>query len=218
MVPGPLVHGLTLGELARHANAGRERPARLTVVPMRGWERRMTWRDTGRAWLPPSPNLRTPEAALAYPGVALLETTNVSEGRGTDAPFLLLGAPWLRPRALACAVRGTGFALEPARFTPRASAGAPNPKHDGIDCAGYRVLVTEAAAARPYRLGLVLLHALAREPGFRWLRDGAALDALLGTRRVREALVRGEAVETILSGDAAGHAAFRNDRLPALLY
>lgn len=96
LAPGPLVHGLTLGEMARYVNAHRERPARLTVVPMTGWTRRMTWADTGRPWVPPSPNLRSAEAALAYPGTALLEATNVSEGRGTESPFLLLGAPWLQ--------------------------------------------------------------------------------------------------------------------------
>jgi uncharacterized protein YbbC (DUF1343 family) len=94
--PGPLVHGLTLGEMARHANAGLSPRAKLTVIGMRGWKRRMLWEDTGRPWLPPSPNLRSAQAALAYPGVCLLEATNVSEGRGTETPFLLLGAPWLK--------------------------------------------------------------------------------------------------------------------------
>src|SRR6185295_6321901 len=89
--PGPLVHGLTAGELARFVNARRTTPARLRVVAMEGWSRAMTWADTGRAWVPPSPNLRTAEAALAYPGTCLLEAANVTEGRGTGAPFLLLG-------------------------------------------------------------------------------------------------------------------------------
>ncbi len=95
--PGPLVHGLTLGEMARYANAKLAKPAKLEVVAMEGWSRSMLWQDTGLAWRSPSPNLRSADAALAYPGVALLEATNLSEGRGTEAPFLLFGAPWLDP-------------------------------------------------------------------------------------------------------------------------
>ncbi|MEW6337449.1 MAG: exo-beta-N-acetylmuramidase NamZ domain-containing protein, partial [Acidobacteriota bacterium] len=91
--PGPLVHGLTLGELARFGNRGLSPRVKLTVVTMRGWRRGRTWRDTGRIWVPPSPNLRSADAALAYPGTCLIEATNVSEGRGTDTPFLLFGAP-----------------------------------------------------------------------------------------------------------------------------
>jgi uncharacterized protein YbbC (DUF1343 family) len=216
--PGPLIHGLTLGELARHANAQRERPARLRIVPMRGWRREMSWSETGRPWVAPSPNLRSADAALAYPGVALLEATNVSEGRGTPAPFLLLGAPWLNAEAVAAAVAVPGFALAPARFTPRASAASPGPKHEGVDCAGLSVRVSDPRAAQPYRLGLELLRSLAKAPRFRWLRDGTALDALLGTRRVREALTGGAGVEEILARDLPEHEAFRRARRPALLY
>lgn len=214
--PGPLLHGLTLGEMARYANAGAWRKAKLTVIGMRGWKRSMLWRDTGRPWVPPSPNLRSPEAALAYPGVCLLEATNLSEGRGTESPFLLLGAPWLKSGTLA-GVSVPGFALEPARFTPAASPAAPNPKHRDRECLGVRVRVTDPQAARPYELGLRLLAALRRQPEFRWSREGA-LDWLLGTRRVREALERGESVESIRKADGPGIEAFRKGRQPALLY
>jgi uncharacterized protein YbbC (DUF1343 family) len=214
--PGPLVHGLTLGELARLANAGLARPARLSVVPMDGWRRTMTWRDTGRRWVPPSPNLRSAEAALAYPGVALLETTNVSEGRGTDAPFLLLGAPWLEPARLATEV--PGYRLAPARFTPRRSAAAPAPKFAGEECAGFRVEVADPAVADPYRLGVALLRALAAEPGFAWREEGASLTRLVGTPRLGERLRAGLAVDAILAADAADHARWLAERRPALLY
>ncbi len=216
LAPGPLVHGLTLGEMARHVNAGRERPARLTVVPMAGWQRWMTWADTGRPWVPPSPNLRTAEAALAYPGTALLEATNVSEGRGTPAPFLLLGAPWLRTAGIAPAA--PGFAFEIVRFTPAAAAAAPHPKYLDEPCAGLRVRVTDPARAEPYRLGLELLAAVSRQPGFEWRDDGAALTRLLGTARVFDQLRRGDPVDAILAADRADHEAWRAARRPALLY
>jgi uncharacterized protein YbbC (DUF1343 family) len=216
LAPGPLVHGLTLGEMARHVNFGLARPARLRVVPMSGWQRWMTWADTGRPWVPPSPNLRTAEAALAYPGTALLEATNVSEGRGTAAPFLLLGAPWMRPESLEISV--PGFALDRARFTPAGSPAAPYPKHRDTPCVGLRVRLTDAARAEPYRLGLELLAALGRQPELAWREEGAALTRLLGTARVGEQLRRRVPVADILAADGGDHAAWRTARRAALLY
>lgn len=216
--PGPLVHGLTIGEIARVVQAAEGR-GRLTVVPMTGWRRSMTWAETGRAWVAPSPNLRSAEAAIAYPGVALLEATNVSEGRGTPAPFLLLGAPWVHAHAVVSAAATPGFALETARFTPRASAPAPHPKHEGLACAGVRVRVRDAAAARPYELGIRLLAALGRQRGFAWGAAGADhLDRLLGTPRVRQALERGAAPAAIVAADEKDIALWRRERQAALLY
>ena len=99
-LPGPLLHGLTLGELARLANARRERPTRLTVVAMRGWTRAMLWDDTGRPWPTPSPNLRSAEAALAYPGTCLLEATNA--GHMNPEP---IHTRWLRGLMPRCVPR-----------------------------------------------------------------------------------------------------------------
>jgi uncharacterized protein YbbC (DUF1343 family) len=218
--PGPLVHGLTMGELARYANAQRARPARLTVVAMRGWRREMTWPKTRRRWVPPSPNLRTAEAALAYPGTCLLEATNVTEGRGTEAPFLLIGAPWLDAEALRDRVRAFGFLLEAARFTPRASPAAPEPKYLGRRCQGLRVRVLDAGRTGPYALGVTLLHALRAQRGFAWRSDARAdhLDWLVGTPVLRQALERGDPVDAILRADEPGIAAFRAARAPSLLY
>jgi len=215
LAPGPLVHGLTLGEMARYVNAHLERPAHLIVVPMEGWKRSMTWADTGRPWVPPSPNLRTAEAALAYPGTALLEATNLSEGRGTESPFLLLGAPWLDVSGLPDA---PGFQFEPARFTPRTSPAAPQPKYEGQECQGLRAHVTDPAKAEPYRLGVILLATFSRQPGFAWRDSGDALTRLVGTPRLIEDLRAGKTVEEILAADAADHAAWRRERQPALLY
>jgi uncharacterized protein YbbC (DUF1343 family)/CubicO group peptidase (beta-lactamase class C family) len=215
LAPGPLVHGLTLGEMATYVNARLERPARLTVVPMEGWTRRMTWADTGRPWVPPSPNLRTAEAALAYPGTALLEATNISEGRGTEASFLLFGAPWLDASGIE---KLAGFRFDPARFTPRASPAAPQPKHKGQECRGLRVRVTDPAKVEPYRLGISLLVILSRRPGFEWRDGGEALTRLVGTPRLFQDLRAGKTVEEILKADSAAHSAWRRDRRRVLLY
>jgi beta-N-acetylhexosaminidase len=217
--PGPLVHGLTTGEMARHANGLLPKPAKLDVIEMSGWRRSMTWAETGRAWPTPSPNLRSAEAALAYPGTCLLEGTIATEGRGTEAPFLLIGAPWVRSEAWAAAARTAGFALEPARFTPASSEAAPKPKLLGEACQGLRVRVTDPAAASPFALGVALLKSLkALHPEFAWRGDGSPFDRLVGTRRLREAIERGDTLEAILKSDAAAIAEWRLRRGPALLY
>lgn len=216
LLPGPLVHGLTLGEMARLAAASRS--VRVTVVPMAGWSRRMRWRDTGRPWTPPSPNLRTADAALVYAGTALLEATNVTEGRGTEAPFLLFGAPWLKPANTLAKVEAAGLRLEAVSFTPRSSEAAPHPKYDGQRCEGARIVVTDAGAVRPYAFGLSLLAALRSTPDFRWGADGRQIDTLLGTRRVREALERGVPVPEVLERDSAALTRFRDEVKGLLLY
>jgi uncharacterized protein YbbC (DUF1343 family) len=216
--PGPLVHGLTAGEMAQFVNASLAKPARLTVIPMKGWKRSMSWADTGRAWIAPSPNLRSPEAALVYPGVALLEGTNVSEGRGTDTPFLLLGAPWLKPEAVMPALPASGLAFEVATFTTAASAAAPEPKYAGQACAGIGITVKNAAAVTPYRLGVGLLHTLKSQAGFEWLKEGEAIDRLAGTRKLRAAIDRGDSVDAIVAADLPAIEAFRKARQKSLLY
>ncbi len=219
MTPGPLVHGLTAGEMARYVNARRAKPAKLTVVEMAGWRRGMTWNDTGRTWPTPSPNLRSAEAALAYPGTCLIEGTIATEGRGTEAPFLLVGAPWVKPEAWAKAATVQGFALEPTRFTPTASEASPKPKLLGEACAGLRVRVTDAKAAAPYTLGVALLRALKDlHSDFSWRGDGSGFDRLVGTKRLRQAIDRGDAVDAIVKSDAEAIADWRLDRKPALLY
>ncbi len=214
--PGPLVHGLTLGEMARYANARLPKPASLEVIAMEGWSRGMVWNDTGLAWISPSPNLRSAEAALAYPGTALLESTSVAEGRGSEAPFLLIGAPWLDPAKVKVEV--PGFRLEPATFTPHGSAAAPDPKYKDQECRGFRVHVTDAKIASPWRLGVELLVALSRQPGFAWNKDGEGLEWLIGTPVLLERLRAGKSVDDILAADNQDLEAWRRERQAALLY
>jgi uncharacterized protein YbbC (DUF1343 family) len=216
MAPGPLVHGLTLGEMARYVNADLDRPANLTVIPMQGWERSMVWADTGRAWVSPSPNLRSADAALAYPGTVILEATNVTEGRGTPTPFLLVGSPWLNTSQVEVAV--PGFELEPTRFTPESSPVTPQPKFQNRECNGFRVVVSDAAIAEPYRLGLSLVTEMMQQPNFEWRRDGEALTWLFGTDRLIEDLEAGISVEEILAADHSDHSVWRNTRQASLLY
>lgn len=218
MTPGPLVHGLTLGELARHANDGRTEPAKLTVIEMQGWSRATAWPATGLVWPTPSPNLRTAEAALAYPGTCLLEGTLATEGRGTDAPFLVVGAPWVDADRLVREVKVPGFALAVETFTPAGSPAAPRPKFMNEVCRGVRVRATDWAAAEPFRLGVALIAALRRQPDFGWRSDGTGFDRLVGTKSLRAAIDRGDSVESILAATKPGIDAFRKKRAANLLY
>jgi uncharacterized protein YbbC (DUF1343 family)/CubicO group peptidase (beta-lactamase class C family) len=153
----PVRHGMTLGELAKMFNAERNINAKLTVVPMEGWQRGDWFDSTGLEWVNPSPNLRSVTEATLYPGVGLIEYTNVSVGRGTDTPFELVGAPWIKSRELAAYlnVRGiAGVRFVPITFTPTAS------NYAGQKCEGANVVLTERNALDAPELGIELAAAL----------------------------------------------------------
>ncbi len=180
----PVRHGMTVGELARLFNAERSIGADLTVVPVEGWRRADTFDRTGLGWVNPSPNIRCLTQSLLYPGVGLLEATNLATGRGTDAPFEQVGAPWIDDRAFARALNELalpGVRFVPARFTPSER------QYAGQECRGVRIAVTDWATFEPVDLGIALaatlrsLHPRQWEPaGFlKMLADRDAYDALL---------------------------------------
>ena len=153
----PVRHGMTLGELAKMFNAERNLNAKLTVVPMEGWQRGDWFDSTGLAWVNPSPNLRSVTEAALYPGVALIEGTNVSVGRGTDTPFELVGAPWVKSRELAAYLNARGIAgvrFVPVTFMPTASV------YSGSKCEGVNIVLTERNALDAPELGMELAAAL----------------------------------------------------------
>ena len=153
----PVRHGMTVGELAKMFNAERNIDAKLTVVAMEGWQRGDWFDSTGLGWVNPSPNLRSVTEAALYPGVALIEGTNVSVGRGTDTPFELVGAPWIKSKELAAYLNGRGIAgvrFVPVTFTPTASA------HAGQKCEGINISLVERNALDAPELGIELASAL----------------------------------------------------------
>ena len=155
--PVPVRHGMTIGELAKLFNGERNLNARLTVVPMEGWMRGDWYDSTSLPWINPSPNLRSLTEATLYPGVALVEFTNVSVGRGTDTPFELLGAPWIKGAQLAQYLNArniSGVRFVPVSFTP--SAGM----HSGQKCDGVNIVLLERNAFDAAELGLELASAL----------------------------------------------------------
>jgi len=217
-------HGLTVGELAGLYREERGLDLALTVIPCRGWRRKMFHRDTGLPWVFPSPNMPTPETALVYPGMCLLEGTNLSEGRGTTRPFELFGAPWLDAERLAETLgsqRLPGVLFRPVRFVPAWD------KHAGARCHGVEVAVVGREAFRPFRTGVACIAAArAQNPGrFRWRRKTyefvkhvPAFDLLCGSAREREALERGRGWRDLAAEWVREERAFMKRRARHLLY
>jgi len=223
----PLLHGMTVGELARFFRASSPilAPLDLKVVAMRGWERRMLWEDTGLTWRPPSPNLRTPRAALAYPALGLMEGVEISEGRGIEETFEKIGAPWIDEAAYAAALNALGLPgvqFLPTTFTPRAMPASPDPRFRGELCRGVALAVTDPRGFEPVRTGLAAIETLrSLYPGsFRWVRSEREywIDLLLGTKRPRLALEAGVPVEQILERERTAIESFVRERKPHLLY
>ncbi len=153
----PPRHGMTMGELAKMFDSERNINSKLTVVAMEGWQRGDWFDSTGLAWVNPSPNLRSVTEAGLYPGVGLIEGTNVSVGRGTDTPFELLGAPWMKSRELAAYLNGRGIAgvrFVPVTFTPNTS------NYAGQKCEGVNLVLTDRNALDGPELGIELAAAL----------------------------------------------------------
>ncbi len=199
----PVRHGLTLGELARFFAAERGLDVDLTVVPLRGWQRAAWFDETGLPWVAPSPNMPTLQTAAVYPGMCLIEGTNVSEGRGTTHPFEWFGAPFVDPFGLVERLEALG--VPGARF--RATRFRPTfHKYAGQVCGGAEVHVVDRQAFRPLRLGLAALKALHdlwprhfawRTEPYEFRSDRLAIDLLAGTASWREAIENGASLDDI---------------------
>ena len=191
LYPLPARHGFTLGELARRFVLEEGIRCDLTVAPMRGWRRAMLWEDTGLPWVPPSPNMPTPDTARVYPGGCLIEGTNLSEGRGTTRPFEWVGAPYLDGHRYAEALDGLGLPgvrFRPARFTPTFH------KWAGEVCGGVQIHVTDRRRFRPFRTGVAAIAVARRlapaefrwkEPPYEFEHARLPIDILFGTDRIR---------------------------------
>jgi len=222
-------HGLTAGECARLLNAPVEQNGfgigcDLQVVQMGGWSRDMFHGDTGLPWVMPSPNMPTLETALVYPGLCLLEGTNLSEGRGTTRPFEIWGAPWLDGQRLAEALAGEklpGVRFRACAFTPTWD------KHRGTRCHGLQIHVTDPRAIEPVRLGAAcIVHARAQDPArFRWrtekyefVENIPAIDLLTGSPDFRAGVDAGKSVAELCAPWQRERDEFVKRRAPFLLY
>ena len=209
----PVRHGMTVGEIARMLNAEQEIGCELEIVELDGWERSMWFDATGQPWIDPSPNMRTLTQALLYPGVGLVETTNLSVGRGTDTPFEHVGAPWIDGPALAARLNGErlpGIRCYPVRFTPTSS------KFADESCEGVHFVVTDRDAFESLRFGMALASALRALHPDDWELD--RYRRLLADDAVLDAIRAGESTAELTAVWADELAAFGPRRAEFLVY
>jgi len=210
----PVAHGMTMGELATMWNAELKIGADLTVIRMENWTRDMWYDQTGLLWINPSPNMRNLNQALLYPGVCLIEATNMSVGRGTDQPFETFGAPWVEGRRLAAALNEAnlpGVRFIPIEFTP-----ARGSKFGEQKCGGVHVLVTNRDAVDPVLTGITIVWHLRTLFGEKF--DFAKVNNLLANAAAMKAIREAKdpaAVPRVWQGDLE---AFRKTRAAYLLY
>jgi uncharacterized protein YbbC (DUF1343 family)/CubicO group peptidase (beta-lactamase class C family) len=209
----PIRYGLTIGELALLFNKERKIGADLEVVKLKGWKRGDFYDATGLTWIHPSPNLRSLTAALTYPGIGILETTNLSVGRGTERPFEWIGAPWLDGRVLAAALRDQklpGVRFVPLTMTPTASV------FKGERCGGVQIIVDDWAKFRPLKTGIALAWTLRHIYPDAWKVKN--YDRLLSHRLTLDALQAGASWQDMEKAWQPELDAFMEVRRQYLLY
>lgn len=222
----PVVHGLTMGELARFYNGERllqsGRTVTLHVVPMLGWRRDMWYDETGLPWRKPSPNLLTAESLLAYVGTCLFEALNVSEGRGSETPFEVIGAPWLDHARAVSLLNGLalpGVRFDTLTFTPiqQPFHGRP-PELAGERLAGIRLRVTDRNLFQPYRAGVALVWAVHRLHAERLVWNDEVLDRLTATPRLKQMILAGRTPKEIFASWQTEVDTFTKRSAPYRLY
>jgi len=224
LYPVPQRHAMTVGELARLYNTTFEIRCDLEVVPCEGWQRAQYFDETDLPWVMPSPNMPTLGTAIVYPGLCLLEATNLSEGRGTTRPFELLGAPFVDGRRLSAELGRyelPGVAFRPCVFEPTFD------KHAGKSCGAVQIHVTDRRAFDAYRTGLAVLVAAKKlwPREFAWRKtvyefrdDVPAIDLLTGKPAVRAAIDAGHDLDAVAAAASGGIERYEEGRDAALLY
>ncbi|MCL2743225.1 MAG: DUF1343 domain-containing protein [Planctomycetaceae bacterium] len=209
-------HGMTVGELALLFNIELELNLDLHVVPCLGWKRSMDFEAAGLSWVNPSPNMRSLTAEYLYTGTCLVESSNMSVGRGTDFPFEWVGAPWIHSEKFAAALRNNakqvglqGVRFEPYPLTPRES------KHNGIACGGVRFVLENPDSLKPVRLGLVLLTTLLKEYPLQWKTE---FSVLLANTQLQKMILENASVAEVEAAAKEEFERFLKRREQVLLY
>lgn len=224
LVSVPNRHGMTAGELATMVRANESLDIDLTVVTMDGWRRDMSYEDTGLPWVMPSPNMPTVDTAWVYPGMCLVEGTELSEGRGTTRPFELAGAPFVEGHVLAEALADEGLpgvVFRPVVFTPMFQ------KHAKSACGGVQLHVTDRSSYRSYLTGVAFVRAVFnlwpekfawRKRAYEFVEAVPAFDLLCGSAEVRQGICAGARLEELVDTWSDAEREFRAAREPWLLY
>lgn len=210
--PLPIQHGLTIGELAGYFKLHDKLDLDLEIIWMKNWKRDQYFDQTGLPWVLPSPNMPSLEAALLYPGLCLIEGTNLSEGRGTTRPFELIGAPFISDpmqfAKMASEIGLDGIVLRPCWFKPMFQ------KHSNELCGGVQIHITDRSIIEPMKIALSLISSARKFKGFDWRRepyefvsDRLAIDLLFGDDHPRHLIESGDSPNNLL--------AYLNRDLPA---
>jgi uncharacterized protein YbbC (DUF1343 family) len=226
LFPMPVRHGMTVGELAKMFNGegwlANGVKADLSVIPMKNWRRDMWYDETGLQFIPPSPNIPDLQSATVYPGVCLVEGTNISEGRGTTIPFQIFGAPWIDGVLLAEVLNGlnlSGVAFGDTSFTPVSIEGtASNPKYDNKSCSGVKIMVTNRNQLQPYQTGIHIVNTIYKMYGdsLRWRSQH--FDRLCGSAVIREAIISERDIDSLIASWQNQLDSFMEKRSEYLIY
>ena len=222
LFPIPVRHGITAGELALMFNGKFAINVELDIIKMQGWERRLWFDETGLPWVPPSPNMPTLDTATVYPGMCLLEGTNISEGRGTTKPFEYFGAPWLKSEIVLDELSDLdGCRLRPLYFKPLWS------KYKGKVCAGFQLHITDRTVFQPLRTALAIILAIRkthpedfewRKPPYEFEEDKLPFDILIGNSKIRQMIENKDSIPNIGEFCNEGLGKFEETRKKYLLY
>ncbi len=222
----PVIHGMTIGELAKYFSdeklLGKEPVSQLTIIKMVNWKREYFLDDIDLKWINPSPNIKDLETIFVYPATCLIEGTNISEGRGTEKPFLQIGAPFMNPEKLINELTSyniKGIELLPVEFTPRSIKGvAQSPKYEGQKCFGITIRVTDKKIFDAVKFGIQLISVLVKlyPEYFKFKADH--FDKLAGSNSIRQMITEKQSVEKIIEHWLPGLNEFKEKRKKYLLY
>ncbi len=224
LYPIPVRHGMTVGELALMFDKAFDIGCNLKVVPLKGWNRKHWFDETGLPWVIPSPNIPTLDTATVYPGLCLLEGTNLSEGRGTTRPFEIFGAPWIEPHQLLKVLdeeKLPGVAFRPLYFTPTFD------KWMGKHCGGLQIHVLDRNNFLPFTTGIAIIKAIIelypdkfdwKNPPYEYEEVKLPFDILVGNDKLRLAIEKGEPLQAMQEQWIRDLEDFKEVRKEYLLY
>ncbi|MFH1196520.1 MAG: DUF1343 domain-containing protein [bacterium] len=202
----PLIYGMTAGELAMMFNEmiffKKNIKADLSIIKMQNWKREYFFDDCNLTWIKPSPNITTPETAIIFPGTALIEGTNISEGRGTNMPFLTIGAPFINDAEFALTLNSKnipGVKFSPCEFSPKSIPGtAVTPKFEGQKCYGVSIKITDKKIFRPVECGIEILCTLHSFYPGEFQINSSLFDLLTGDSSIRKMILEGKTADEII--------------------
>lgn len=226
IAPIPIMHGMTIGELATIFNGrgmiGKDVKAKLTVIKMKNWERKLYFDECNIQWVKPSPNIYSIETAIIYPGTCLIEGTNVSEGRGTDAPFQIIGAPFINANTLYETIKNlkiNGAEFDPIEFTPVEIANvASNPKYKDQLCRGIKIKIINRSIFNPVHFGIQLITTIHNLYPNDFKFSDTRFDKLSGDKKIREQIIANKTHEEIITSWQRELNDFKDLRKKYLLY